>query len=155
MKKFLSLAMCIIALFSTSLSTYASTPNQVVLPQKEEIVENSDGTYVIITTEVGNEVNLRDGRSSRIATRTFTYKNRSGSTLWTFTLNASFSYNGSSCSAQGASTTYSIKNNSWSCDDRSSRCSGNTAYGTGWFSSSSESKTANLSLSCDKNGNIR
>lgn len=155
MKKIVSLAMCIVALFSTSLSTYATATNQIIPTQNEEIVENSDGTYVVITTKIGNEINLRDGRSTRSASRTYNYNSRSGSTLWTFTLKASFSYNGSSCSAQGASTTYSIKNSSWSCDDRSSRCSGNTAYGTGWFSSSSESKTANLSISCDKNGNIQ
>lgn len=154
MKKVVSLAMCIVALFSTSLNTFATTVSPIS-PVQEQVIQNSDGTYVVITTEIGNEINLRDGRSSRSASKTYTCRSNAGSTLWTFTLNASFSYNGSTCSAQGASTTYSIKNSSWSCKDKSSRCSGNTAYGTGIFSSSTGSKTANLSITCDKNGNIQ
>lgn len=154
MKKFVSLAMCFVALFSTSMSTFATTVSPIS-PVQEQIIQNSDGTYVVITTEIGDEINLRDGRSSRSASKTYTCRSNSGSTLWTFTLNASFSYNGSSSSAQGASTTYSIKNSSWSCEDYNAWCSGNTAYGTGSFSSSTGDRTANLSLTCDKNGNIR
>lgn len=132
-----------VALFCTPLNTYAATLIQNI---NEEIIQNSDGTYIVIDTEIGESYALRDGRSTRSASKTYTYRSYSGSTLWTFTLRGTFSYNGSSSSAQNASATYSIRDYSWSCDDYSSYCSGDTAYGSAYFSSPTVSEIADVSL---------
>ena len=153
MKKIISLSLSVLFIFMLSYTAFAAQQNEIV---KRETYSLHDGNYVVIETAVFDEVeqyNLE--RSNRSAEKKYTYNSPSGGTLWTFTLRATFSYNGRTSSVVGSSTSYSIKHRDWSCDDHYAEDSGNTAYGYGSFSSPVDSKDVTLSLTCDKNGNIR
>lgn len=152
MKKIVSILLSLVTLLSVSLTALAADTPQIMT--NREVITFDNGDYATIETIIDDISVMSNERASRSSSKTYTYRNSAGSTLWSFTLKASFSYNGSS-SVTRASTTYSISNSSWSCDDHYATESGNTAYGYGSFSSSIQSKDVELSLTCDKNGNIR
>lgn len=144
--------MSLLFLFVFSLTTFAAPEPKV----EREVIYFENGDFATIETIVYDDASLYAvERSSRSSSKVYTYNNRLGNTLWTFTLRATFSYNGTTSSVSSCSTSYSIKDNTWSCDDHYAEKSGNTAYGYGSFSSSVDSKDVTLSLTCDKNGNIR
>ena len=153
MKKLLSLSLSLLLLFSLSCVAFASNEPQKLVHEETVLLEN--GNSVVITLYESDAVSYSE-RSNKTASKKYTYRSSSGSTLWTLTLRAGFSYNGSSSSADSASTSYSISNRDWSCDSHDAYTSGSTAYGEGSFSSVfGASKDASLSIRCDKNGNIR
>ncbi len=153
MKKLLSLSLSLLLLFSLSCVAFASNEPQKLVHEETVLLENGDS--VTITLYESDSTGYSE-RSNKTASKKYTYRNSSGSSLWTLTLRASFSYNGSSSSANNASTSYSISNRDWSCDSHDAYTSGNTAYGEGTFSSSfGASKSASLSIRCDKNGNVK
>lgn len=152
MKKIVSILLSLVTLLSVSLTVLAADTPQTMT--NREVITFDNGDYATIETIIDDVSVMSNERASRSSSKTYTYRNSAGSTLWSFTLKASFSYNGSS-SVTRASTSYSISNSSWSCDDHYATESGNTAYGYGSFSSSIQSKDVELSLTCDKNGNIR
>lgn len=152
MKKIVSILLSLVTLLSVSLTALAADTPQIMT--NREVITFDNGDYATIETIIDDVSVMSNERASRSSSKTYTYRNSAGSTLWSFTLKASFSYNGSS-SVTRASTSYSISNSSWSCDDHYATESGNTAYGYGSFSSSIQSKDVELSLTCDKNGNIR
>ena len=144
--------MSLLFLFVFSLTTFAAPEPKV----EREVIHFENGDFATIETIVYDDASLYAvERSSRSSSKVYTYNNRLGNTLWTFTLRATFSYNGTTSSVSSCSTSSSIKDNTWSCDDHYAEESGNTAYGYGSFSSSVDSKDVTLSLTCDKNGNIR
>lgn len=153
MKKIVSILLSLVTLLSVSLTALAADTPQIMT--NREVITFDNGDYATIETIIDDISVMSNERASRSSSKTYTYRNSAGSTLWSFTLKASFSYNGSSSSVTRASTSYSISNSSWSCDDHYATESGNTAYGYGSFSSSIQSKDVELSLTCDKNGNIR
>lgn len=117
-----------------------------------EKIYYTDGSYATIETKVFSQ-ELSRGTSSRNAQKTFTHK-RGSQVLWKFTLNATFTYDGSKATASKSTVTSSISDKAWSCDNKSTSRSGSTAYGDASFSCATASKDVSLSLTCDKNGNI-
>ncbi len=153
MKKLLSLSLSLLLLFSLSCVAFASNEPQKLVHEETVLLKNGDS--VTITLYESDSICYSE-RSSKRTSKVFTYRSPSGSTLWKLTLHATFSYNGSSSSADSASTSYSISDRVWSCDSHDAYTSGSTAYGEGTFSSSfGASKSASLSIRCDKNGNVK
>lgn len=122
-----------------------------------EIEYLEDGSYFEITI---NE----DFNASRAYTKSggksVVYKNSNGDVQWTYTINATFSYNpGVSSTCTGVSDSYSISNDNWHIDSHSCWKSGNTAYGTvtmkyKFLGVTTQTVTKDISLSCDSNGNL-
>lgn len=153
MKKMVALCCSLMFILSVSMTAFAVTPQE---EKQQQVITYENGDCLIIETAVWNEAApFGVARSSRSSSKTARYQNGAGKEVWTFTLRATFSYNGTTSSVSSCSTSYSIKDRTWSCDDHYAEESGNTAYGYGSFSSSVGSKDVTLSLTCDKNGNIR
>lgn len=82
-----------------------------------------------------------------------------GSTVWTYTVNGTFSYNGSSSSCTSVSDSYTISNSNWHLNSRYHWKSGNTAYGSVTMDKkilgiTTDSVTHDLTLSCSANGTL-
>ena len=97
--------------------------------------------------------------STKIAKKTGSYKNSSGTVLWSVTVTGTFSYNGSTSSCTKSVVSTHINNSRWSISKSSSSKSGNKATATAIAKCTSDgavvstvSKT--VTLTCDKDGNL-
>ena len=103
-----------------------------------------------------------DGSSVSRATQTksaskdFLIKNSDGNVVATYTLNGTFSYNGSSATCTKASYSTSVSNIFWSFSSASATKSGSSAKGAFTAKCVFPSKTIskNVTLTCSKNGTI-
>lgn len=116
-----------------------------------ERIDLEDGAYVIVTTEVSSPLLRANGRD---ASRTYNYYNGSSTPDWSFTLNASFTYDNSTAKATNASCSYKINRSGWTCTAKDAYCAGASAYANGIFKYSSTTRTVNLSLTCSPSGAI-
>lgn len=120
-----------------------------------------DGSY-LITTLTQNYIvgiGLLSTRSSKTETKKGHYYDSNGAIVWTASITASFTYNGTTASCTTVSKSQTIYNNSWKCTSSSCYKSGATATGDFTFKHyvlGIPNKTINrtLTLTCDKNGNI-
>lgn len=97
--------------------------------------------------------------SSKSATLTSTVTDSSGNVLIKYVLSATFTYNGSSATCTSASYSTNVYSNGWSFSNATSSKSGNTAYGAYTAVNkvlliTVQSISRNLTISCDKDGNI-
>lgn len=92
--------------------------------------------------------------------KTATYKNSSGTILWSVTIKASFSYiPGKSSKCTSASGSSSSKSSNWKVSSATSSKSGNTATATATGTQYRNSKpvgsiTRSVTLTCDTYGNL-
>lgn len=121
----------------------------------EDIIYFNDGSYITIQTTI------IDARSpeTRNASRTYVYHNLWGNEDWRVTLNATFTYDGSTAKCTIANITVDITNSSWYTVSRSASRDGNTGsctvvMGYKVLGITTDTKTVNLTLTCDKDGNI-
>lgn len=113
-----------------------------------DIVYYEDGSYAVITMN-----NLT--RSSENGWKTYTYYNPLGQRCFAYGLYASFTYNGVTSKADSCSYKAAIYRQGWDMSSHSEYVSGNTAYGRATFTGpNGETRTASLTLTCDKNGNV-
>lgn len=119
-----------------------------------------DGSYAIITTTVTEDnissAGLFETMSTKTkkASRTYSYYNKSDKKAWSLTLDAAFSYTGSSSKATSASVTGTTYISGWECISKSASKSGATAKASGKFKYASLTKTKSIGLKCSKNGSI-
>lgn len=145
-----------IALFLSLIPTYMVKASNS--SSTETIVYIDDEIQITSTTIIYTSYNLLDtsSYSTKSATTTYTYKTLSGSVCATYTLRASFKYNGTSSSCTSANYSTSVSSSNYTFTSCSASKSGNTATGnmTLYLKNSSKSITKVLTLACDKNGNI-
>lgn len=109
-----------------------------------------DGSYAIVSMNVNPSA-----RSNAVKDKAYTYYNPQGQRCFTYTLCAFFTYNGVTSKADSADYKATIHRQGWELDIHSEYVSGNTAYGRATFTGpNGESRTASLTLTCDKNGNV-
>lgn len=129
-----------------------------VLAAQDEVVYYEDGSYaVVVVMKEENTVTRATNRKS--GSKAYKYYTADDELVWTVTLNATFSYNGSSATCTSVnSLNVTIYDDSWSTYSKSSTKSGNTATGyvTMRYSGllGSRDIPATVTLSCDKNGNL-
>lgn len=148
MKKMISLCLCIPVVFSLlPLSVFASTTQDVICFE--------DGSYLTVQLE------QKESRASGSVTgsKTYTYKASDGTSQWQAVLTGTFSYTGSSATCTASSCSVTIYKSDWYTISKSASKSGNKATGTATVGRKSlgvtvDQKTANMSLSCDANGNL-
>ena len=116
-----------------------------------EVISYADGSYLEITLET-----LPQARASGSITKAknYIFNSTEGVPQWKITLTGSFTY---TCTASNCNVT--IYNSIWSVASKSATRSGNTAYGSArmvkkYLGAITFDKTYNLSLTCDKNGNV-
>lgn len=128
-----------------------------VLAAQDEVVYYEDGSYAVVVMEEENTVTRATNRKT--GSKAYKYYTADDELVWTVTLNATFSYNGSSATCTSVnSLNVTIYDDSWRTYSKSSTKSGNTATGyvTMRYSGllGSRDIPATVTLSCDKNGNL-
>lgn len=122
----------------------------------------SVSTYTITETETNDGITIIDEltvdsnarSSSKKGTLTRTFK-KNNNTIAVITLTATFSYNGSTVSVVSKSISQCDTYNGWSFTQNSLSSSGGTATLTGRLTKFLSSPVnVNMSITCDKNGNI-
>ena len=154
MKKLFLTAMIIIMTMMSMVPSfaYADSNNTV----SNVIIEKYDnGDYAVITITI----NENDNRGTVSGSKTYTYKNSSNVAVWDYTINGTFTYNGTSSSCTSVSDEYSIHTSHWYNDGHSCWRSGNTAHGNVTmkyilFDVVINTITKNLTLSCSPSGDL-
>lgn len=148
MKKIISWCLVVLIVFSLlPLSVFASTV--------EDVVYFEDGSYI----EVQLEQKEARASGSKTGNKTYTYKASDGTAQWKAVLTGTFTYTGSSSTCTASSCSVTIYKTDWYTISKSASKSGNKATGTATMGRKSlgvtvDKKTANMSLSCDANGNL-
>ena len=133
------------AALTTSLMSSA-----VAAESKETVIDLGDGYYVVETIEY-----LPQSRAGDTVRGTKTLRLYQNSTLiGTTTLGGVFDISGSSAKATAGNIT-GTGSNGWTYDGGSTRCSGNTVYGTATYrSDEGVTKSHSGSLSCSADGKL-
>lgn len=152
-KKIFTITLTMI-LFITFFCDYAnaSTISEEVIYQDDDFIVTS----TLVTFDSNSAIQLFSTTSSKNSSKTITIKNNAGSALATYTLYASFTYNGNSSSSTRVSASSSVKKSGWSFSSRKTSKSGNTASGSYTLKNTNSTKkySGSVRLSCSKNGTI-
>lgn len=141
---------CITIAFILCLSLLATTASAFGGVQTERI-DYEDGSYAIITTVAGSMT-----RATTNDSKTYTYYNRLGQKCFSYTLYATFTYDGSSSSADSCYCGADVYLSGWTGVSHNEYTAGSTAYGEAVFSGpNGEERPVSLSLTCDRNGNVK
>ena len=150
----------IILCLTSALFLLCSTPISAKANIITDTYPNTPYTIQTVITDAVPSPNIITNfdRASHNITKTKTtyMRNSSGTVLWSVSITATFTYDGTRCiscspSATAPATTWSIKSISSSKNGNSA-----TAYATATHSSPSSSKdfTQSVTISCSKNGTI-
>lgn len=153
MKKVIA-ALIVFVLILSMLPIQIAYASQV--PELLEVVQYKDGTYLEITLESAPQTRVS---GSLTKTKNYTYKDADGTAQWKISLTGSFTYTGTTSTCTAASCNVTIYQSDWSVASKSASKSGNTAYGTArmlrkYLGATISDRTYNLTLTCDKNGNV-
>lgn len=145
MKRLISTLAVLLCMFSLLV-----IPAMAVNSETNHAILYDDGSYALITFGENNPT-----RSSDNFYRTYTYYNPLGQKCFSYTLYATFTYNGVTSQTDFCDFSAAIYRQGWDIDAHSEYISGNTAYGNATFTGpEGQVRTANLTLTCDKNGNV-
>ena len=120
-----------------------------------ERITFDDGSYAIIETTVSQTpFTLFAAAKTKSASRTYTYYEADNIKKWDFSVNGTFSYDGSTAKATSSSSSYNIYASGWSLVSRNASKSGATATATGTFKYASITKSTTIGLKCSADGTI-
>lgn len=152
MKKFTIISL-IITLLICSVLCFPVGAVEVANNTETTITYLENGDY-IETTITCYETNSRAATKS--GSKTSNYKNSDGETLWSVTVNGTFTYNGTTSSCTSVSRSASSSNSSWTIKSTSCTKSGNcasaTAIATYKTFLTSYDKTVTVNLYCSPYG---
>lgn len=143
----------------TSTEGFAALPQNTIPTISSEIIYQDDDFTVesnFIPSNYSSSMRLYSTSNQKTVSKKITIKNSSGTTLATYTISGTFSYNGSSATCTNVSYSSSIKKSKWSFISRSASKSGNKAIGSYKLKKSSTGKTytGSVTITCNKNGTI-
>lgn len=131
------------------MSSLLVVPAMAIDGGADHTIYYDDGSYAIIT------LNSRLARSNINEGKAYTYYNPQGQRCFAYVLHASFTYNGTTSRADSCNFSAEIYRQGWDMDTHSEYVSGSTAYGNATFTGpDGQVRTASLTLTCDKNGNV-
>lgn len=121
----------------------------------EEVVWFEDGSSLVITIQESNS----RASGTKTGTKQYTYRDSNGDLSWIAALTGTFTYTGTSSTCTSASINVTIYDSLWYNVSKSSSKSGNTATGTVTMGLkvlgvTVSKPTYNLTLTCDKDGNL-
>ena len=127
--------------------------NYIIYEDDNFFIESTTTIY-FLNSPLSNDRSVSKNKSVQ---RTNTIKNKAGKTLASYTLSATFTYNGrtSSCTKTNYST--STSNNAWYFSSATARKKDYIATGNFTLNKkkSTVKHTSTITISCDKNGNIQ
>lgn len=144
-----------IAFLAMSLSANAFAVESEAIDS--QLITYADGSTLEITVFQIPSITRSSGNIT--GGRSYTHRDSNGSTNWTATLTASFTYNGASATCTTASCSVSISDSSWYVVSRTASRSGNTAtanltMGRRALGVTVSTSNYTITLSCDKSGNL-
>ncbi len=125
----------------------------------KEVIPLNESYYLEVVTSDTTSPLATMARTtySRSASKTHNIKNIYGNTVASYTLSATFTYNGSSSKCTSASHSESISVSGWRFSSATASWSGNKAIGSYLVKCSAlnQSITNTITITCDANGNIQ
>lgn len=120
------------------------------------VIYLEDGGYIVVTVEMEPIWRSSGTKSGRT---TYNYYDSNGVRGWTAVLNGTFTYTGSSATCTASSCNVTIYDSAWYIVSKSAGKSGNTAtanmtMGKKLLGVTVTKVPANLTLTCDANGNL-
>lgn len=140
-----------VLLFAASLPTSAFA-TAAEPPQMQKL---DDGSYVVITIEYDQAqdgISYLTSKSITSGTKKYTYYDSANKLLWEFRVHGTFTYNGVTATATGASYSYDVYDSAWSFVKGNATYSGATATATGTFKWLLFSYDTPVSLTCSPDG---
>lgn len=146
---------CLFAVLAVILPVLSITCFAQARGEETVVAYFEDGSY--ITESV--EANGARASGTKTGTKTKSYYGSDGDLKWKAVLTGKFTYNGTSATCTSASMDVTISDSTWYVISKSASKSGNTAYGTATIGEKVLGVTVrevpvDLSLSCDKDGNL-
>lgn len=154
-KRLLSVTICAILAFTLIIPVVQASAAQTLDNVSRDVAVLPDGSYII--TEIHEEPSSTFRASSektKNGSKTSTAYSATGNKLYSITVHGSFTYNGSTASAESSSYSYTVDSALWSFSSGYSSCSGATARASGTFQSVLQSKTQTVSLTCSATGTL-
>lgn len=153
MKRKFSGFLLVIVLLYAMLPQYALAAETADDPA--EIVALENGDYIVVTIE---EFDTR-ATQLKSGNKKYTYTNNSGEVEWIITLYGTFTYTGSTSTCTASSVDVTINASKWYVVSETESKSGNTAkadvtMGRKFLGITVEKIDNNITLTCDKNGNL-
>ena len=140
-----------VAAYATDLEPEDNNANETVI----ETIYYEDGSYAEVSvSEEADATAPLATTSIKTASKTYTYYNSKGTARWYYKLTGTFTYNGSTSRATKVAVNYASYTSSWTLKSESHSISGKTVSGSATYKTATREKTANLSISCSKNGTI-
>lgn len=167
MKRTLTLFFSLCLIFSSAIIADAKSPDDFTADYVEYINEDLYAEVKVsvalpgkhirfsIDNSLYNSAVTKNSTKQRTATKTYKVKNTFGSVVATYTLTGTFQYNGSSSSCIAASCSTSVSDSFYYFSSKSAKKSGNTATGSFTLSSSLQTVSKTLTLTCTSNGMIQ
>lgn len=122
---------------------------------ESQVVRFEDGSYLVITMDESQTWAL----GTKSGTKTSTYTDSDGTIRWKAVLSATFTYTGTLATCEAASCEVTVYANNWYLVSKTVEKSGNTAtaaitMGRKLLGVTIAKDTYDLSITCDKNGNL-
>ena len=127
MKKLLTALVLSLAFISGCLSFPVAAQNTITDYSYTEYEYFDDGSYLATTVTVYAGISRS---STKSGSKTTTYNDSTGAVVWSYTVNGTFTYTGSSATCTYVSDTYSVNSSNWSVISHSCSKSANNAVGT-------------------------
>lgn len=126
-----------------------------IAEDSSEVITLENGNYIVVTTE---EFGTR-ATQTKSGSKKYTYSNNSGEVEWVITLSGTFTYTGTTSTCTASSVDVTINASKWYVVSESASKSGSTAtanvtMGRKFLGITVEKLDNNLTLTCDKNGNL-
>lgn len=150
-----------ISIILTSNTSYAGTLSQLSTDNSHTIEYLNDNYYIetIITdSKPLNTKYLRSTSNTKTKTKTSYVKNSSGTVLWSVSITATFSYNGSTSKCLSCSHSTSVSAKTWSILSCTSSKTKNSATATAIAAhtgaTASDKVTHSVTIKCSANGTV-
>ncbi len=146
---------CLILALAMSFSLFSTSAYAVEKAENVSTITFEDGSYLTITVE---ECSAR-ATNTKNGYKTYTFYDGSDNMEWQATLDASFTYNGTSSYCTSASCTVTIYDRKWYEITKTATRSGNTAtanftLGQKFLGVTISKPQYTITLTCDKDGKL-
>lgn len=146
---------------TSSNATAAELQTQSPISQTITQLENGDSLVVELTIPVisNNAISTYATTKTTSGKKTVTYRDSKGNALWSFSISANFSYNGSSATCTSVSTSKQINDTAWKLSNITKSKNANVAKGSVtakecFLGIPFNTVTENLQLKCSANGTL-
>lgn len=140
----------------------ASVQAACVVPSSKETVVLANGDYletvIMDVPTISSGISTFSTARSVTKTKTTRYKNANGVTLWSVSISASFTYNGSTSRCTSCSHSTTCPSTAWRIKSVSSSRSGNSATAvataTHFLGTTARDFTRSVTIYCSSNGTV-